>query len=137
MPAGRYTYNRQVKAVLYYIEDCILKVITFVIQCTLAVCHLDQSSGHNCENYHCWLIGHHRYICMYGWYHTRIFVPIITCLIAWRLECICSFYCINDFFFLACPLGSLLLFVLFTFYGRMYKIENYHIFFYQKHNQIN
>jgi hypothetical protein len=33
-----------------------------IMWCSLFRVHRDISSGHNCENYDCWLIGHHRYI---------------------------------------------------------------------------
>jgi hypothetical protein len=44
-----------------------MKQICQILWCSLFRVHRDISSGHNCENYDCRLIGRHRYIWMYGW----------------------------------------------------------------------
>jgi hypothetical protein len=48
-----------------------MKQVCQIPCCSLFRVHRGILSGQNCENYDCWLIGHYRYIWMYGW-RTRL-----------------------------------------------------------------
>jgi hypothetical protein len=61
-----------------------MKQICQILWCPLFRVHRDihVSSRHNCENYDCWWIGHHRYIRMYGW-RTRLVFLLLSCNSFW------------------------------------------------------